>query len=72
MKIAVLVVALLLAGCVNTRPSPPSDRGSTTSGAASYSRDTTDCEREAALAGAGDKAQAFAKCMRARDHAPKR
>ncbi|MPZ77067.1 MAG: hypothetical protein GEU77_11145 [Deltaproteobacteria bacterium] len=69
---AVLVVALLLAGCVNTRPPPTSDRDSTTSGAASYSRDTTDCEREAALAGAGDKAQAFAKCMRARDHAPKR
>ncbi len=70
MKIVILAAALLLAGCV---PPPPSQRNDTRSTSTSdYDRDASDCEREAALSSAGSKAQAFASCMRARNHTPNR
>jgi hypothetical protein len=34
----------------------------------SRDRDLSECEREAAFAGAGDKRQAFDKCMKARGY----
>jgi hypothetical protein len=34
-------------------------------------RDLSDCEREAAFAGAGDKRQVFDKCMKARGYTQK-
>ena len=78
MKVALFAVALLLAGCASARPptlnntrsdapSPSATRNSST-----YNRDALDCERQAALASAGSKAQAFDSCMRARNQMPKR
>jgi hypothetical protein len=71
MKIALLAAAILLAGCASTpRPSKLSDAPSTST--SNYNRDTSECEREAALSSAGSKAQAFNSCMRARNQTPKR
>ena len=36
--------------------------------ATSYSQDTVECERKAALSQAGSKGEAFASCMRTRGH----
>ena len=40
--------------------------------ATSYSQDTVECERKAALSHAGSKGEAFAKCMREKGHSPGR
>jgi hypothetical protein len=78
MNIVLLAALLLLAGCVGARTSVPNDRASTGVGtvqgtsAGDFNSDAADCEREAALSAAGDKAQAFANCMRARKHTPRR
>lgn len=69
MKIGMIALAMLLAGCAATGPSGLNDRSDTST---SYSRDLSECEREAALASAGNKAQALDSCMRARKHTPKR
>jgi nitrogen fixation protein FixH len=71
MKIGIIALAMLLAGCAATGPSGLNDR-SGTSNTSSYNRDLSECEREAALASAGNKAQALDNCMRARKHTPKR
>ena len=68
MKVLLFVLAVLLAACANPGLSDPSARKSTS---ISENRDVSDCEREAALASAGSKAQAFDKCMRARSQTPK-
>ena len=68
MKILLFVMTVLLAGCANPGLSDPNTRKSTSS---SDNRDVADCEREAALASAGSKAQAFDNCMRARNQTPK-
>jgi hypothetical protein len=65
--ILLFVMTVLLAGCANPRLSDPNARKSTSSD----NRDVSDCEREAALASAGSKAQAFDNCMRARNQTPK-
>jgi hypothetical protein len=65
--ILLFVMTVLLAGCANPRLSDPNARKSTNSD----NRDVSDCEREAALASAGSKAQAFDNCMRARNQTPK-
>ena len=36
-----------------------------------YNRDLYECEREATLAGAGNKQQVFDNCMKARGYKPK-
>lgn len=45
---------------------------SQTKPANSYSQDTVECERQAALSQAGSKGEAFAGCMRSRGHTPGR
>jgi hypothetical protein len=72
MKIALVAAAVLLAGCVTNRPPKPNDATSTGTSTSNYSRDASECERQAALASAGSKAQAFDSCMRARNQTPKR
>jgi len=70
MKIVIFAAAMLLAGCVNPRPSELNDRRSTSTN--NFNRDASECEREAALSSAGSKAQAFDRCMRARNRTPNR
>ena len=73
MKIALLVAALFASACAS--PPPPSqtrDKTSTTASPSSVNRDTSDCERQAALAGAGERAKAFESCMRAKSRTPQR
>ncbi|MGE5303515.1 MAG: hypothetical protein ACM3TN_09325 [Alphaproteobacteria bacterium] len=73
MKIALFTIALLLAGCASARPPVVNDARSdapstsTNRSTGNYSRDASECERQAALASAGSKAQAFDRCMRARN-----
>jgi ABC-type phosphate transport system substrate-binding protein len=45
---------------------------SPTPAANSYSQDAVECERKAALSQAGGKGEAFASCMRSREHTPGR
>ena len=45
---------------------------SQTKPANSYSQDTVECERKAALSQAGSKGEAFASCMRSRGYTPGR
>jgi hypothetical protein len=66
MKIGLLAAAALLAGCAGQRSPGLNDRTT------SSNRDLSECEREAAQASAGSKAQAFDSCMRARKQTPKR
>lgn len=73
MKIALFVAALFASACAS--PPPPSqtrDKTTTTANPNSLSRDTTDCERQAALAGAGERAKAFESCMREKNRTPGR
>jgi hypothetical protein len=68
MKIVLLAAVILLTGCAANRVSKPDGTGARTS---STGRDVSECERQAALASAGSKAQAFDNCMRARNQTPK-
>jgi Flp pilus assembly protein TadD len=73
MKIVLLALAMLVAACAS--PPPPAqtrDKTTTTANPSSLSRDTTDCERQAALAGAGERAKAFESCMKAKNRTPQR
>ena len=82
MKIKLLFAIMLLVGCaparpypsapldnssapppIETRSIPPSNPPAETN---TLSRDASDCERQAALSTAGNKAQAFNNCMKAR------
>ena len=75
MKIVLLfTVAMLLAGCASTSPTERKAGSSTTSTTTTndYSRDMSECEREAVLSGVGSRAQAFDNCMRARNRTPTR
>ena len=74
MKIILLALALFAAGCASPPPAPyqTRDKTSTTASPSSLTRDTSDCEREAALAGAGERAKAFEACMRAKNRTPQR
>jgi hypothetical protein len=69
MKVVCFAAAILLAGCASFRPSELKDERSTSTN--NYSRDLSECEREAALSSAGNKAQALDRCMRARKHTPR-
>jgi len=81
-KLLLLVGLIVLAGCTTpppyrpqpvdgssappsteTRTVPPSGGTGTTN---TLSRDASDCERQAALSTAGNKAEAFNNCMKAR------
>ncbi len=72
MKIVIFAAALLLAGCVSPSLSQRNDMKSTSTSTGNFSRDASECEREAALSNAGSKAQAFDRCMRARNYTPSR
>ena len=65
--VGLLVVAVMfLSSCATWQPlgsyEPQSQRD--------YNRDLYECERESALAGAGDKRKPFDSCMKARGYAP--
>ncbi|HZA55574.1 MAG TPA: hypothetical protein VE616_15080 [Candidatus Udaeobacter sp.] len=70
MKFRLLIAAtLFLVHCAaNQRPAGLSDSKRT----GNYNRDLTECEREAAAVGAGNKAQAFDNCMKAKGYGAKR
>ncbi len=72
MKILIFCAAVLLSACVNPPLSPRGDTKSTSTNTSDFDRDAAQCEREAALSSAGSKAQAFASCMRAKNHTPNR
>jgi hypothetical protein len=67
MKAVLLIAIVLAAGCAPSRPYQTRDTTTTTAAPpSSAARDTSDCEREAALAGVGERAKAFENCMKAR------
>jgi PBP1b-binding outer membrane lipoprotein LpoB len=68
MKIVLFIAAMFFVGC-SSQSSLPQPKTSSTD---TYSRDMAECEREAAVAGAGSKAQAFSNCMKARNQRPGR
>jgi hypothetical protein len=72
MKIALFAAAIFLVGCATNRPPKPNDATSTSTSPSNYSRDASECERQAALSSAGSKAKAFDSCMRARNQVPTR
>lgn len=82
MKPAIIAALLSIASCVPPQPPRPGldPYGGSAGGAmsrdgktpANLSRDATECEREAILAGPGGKAAAFDSCMRARGHTTSR
>ena len=73
MKILRFAAAALLVGCASTRPIERNEASSTSSTPKNdYSRDMSECEREAVLSGVGSRAQAFDSCMRARNRTPTR
>jgi hypothetical protein len=67
-----VVAAILLAGCAIQQPpviqQPPGLSDTPKSQIKDRDRDLSECERESAFAGAGDKRQAFDKCMKARGY----
>jgi hypothetical protein len=62
-----MAAALFLVGC----GIPPWAGWNDSKRTENYNRDLTDCEREAAAVGAGNKAQALDHCMKAKGHAPR-
>jgi starvation-inducible outer membrane lipoprotein len=74
MKIILLALAMFVTACASSPPptTQTRDKTTTTASPSSSSRDTTDCERQAALAGAGERAKAFENCMRAKSRTPQR
>jgi hypothetical protein len=78
MKLSLIAVLLFLLPACATQPPPPPPSPTVSSPAnpnptpTSFRTDATDCERQAALAGAGGKSAAFDSCMRARGRTPGR
>ena len=82
MKLSLIAALLfLLPACATQQPPPPpppptvSNANPTSSANPApntFRTDATDCERQAALAGAGGKSAAFETCMRARGRTPSR
>ena len=79
MKLGLFAALILVAACSPPQTSRPSDNRTAGTPPTSESRttpntvnrDAYECEREAALSGAGGKAEAFNRCMRARGHGSK-
>jgi len=70
MKFRFLVVgAMFLAGCASRQSLGPSDTKNQSDN--DRFRDLYECERDAALADAGNQSQAFATCMKARGYMQK-
>ena len=81
---SLVIAAMLLAGCASQQPpgiqpsviqqppasQQPSGMSDTPKSQINKNRDRdlSDCEREAAFAGAGDKRQVFNNCMKARGY----
>jgi len=79
---SIIVATMLLAGCASQQLQsvPPVQQPQSAAPVLSDSptptnqmnknrdRDLSECERESAFAGAGDKGQVFNKCMKARGH----
>jgi len=70
---SLIVAALLLAGCAIQQPpvsQQPSGLSDTPKSQINKNRDRdlSECERESAFAGAGDKRQVFDKCMKTRGY----
>jgi hypothetical protein len=68
---SLIVAVLLLAGCAVQQPQSAAPVLSDTPTSKSQinknrDRDLSECERESAFAGAGDKRKAFDNCMKAR------
>jgi hypothetical protein len=63
-----MAAALFLVDCANQRPAGLGDSKRTRN----YNRDLTECERESAGVGAGNKAQAFDTCMKAKGYGIRR
>ena len=74
MKFRLLILAaMLLAGCASQQPQSAAPGLSDTPAPKSQinknrDRDLSECERESAFAGAGDKRQVFDNCMKARGY----
>lgn len=75
MKLGPFAAVMLLAGCASSYPHrypsvPNEDRRTNVESRSTdtFRHDVTECERKAALSGAGAKAEAFNNCMRARGH----
>ena len=68
MRIALFAAGMLLVGCAASRPTQMKQETNTST----YNRDVSECEREAAFSSAGSKAQAFDRCMRARNQTPRK
>ena len=64
---SLVVAAILLAGCASQQPPGLSDTSKSQINK-NRDRDLSECEREAAFAGAGDKRQVFNNCMKARGY----
>jgi len=58
----VFAAMVFLAGCA----SAPGQRLSDSQGSGNFNRNVSECEREAALAAAGDKAKTFDNCMKSK------
>jgi hypothetical protein len=70
-KLTLIAAPLFLLPACATQPPPPRPTVSSANPTPnSFRTDTTDCERQAALAGAGGKSAAFETCMRARGRTP--
>jgi PBP1b-binding outer membrane lipoprotein LpoB len=71
---SLVLAAMLLAGCASQQPQSVgpvlSDTPAPKSQTKNRDRDSYECEREAAFAGAADKRRVFDNCMKARGYTP--
>jgi hypothetical protein len=72
MKTILMLAVLIAVGCAGAARQQSRDTTTTTASPSNAARDTSDCEREAALAGVGERAKAFESCMKARNRTPAR
>jgi len=70
-KISLVGLLLFLPACA-PQYAPRANPSSSNPPTNSFKTDGIECERQAALAGAGGKSAAFDSCMRARGHTPSR
>jgi hypothetical protein len=66
MRFRLLIIAAMLVATCATQRAPALDQPKSQS--KNRDRDLSECERESAFAGAGDKRKAFDNCMKARGY----